>query len=280
MAGRTSPRCWASPFAGRRRGGELDGGVAPDRLLYHQGVIERCWPASGSRAPLPAVGGALPAPGQGGERVRQRRRRLPRPAAAGRGGALRREDRAVYAAELALACWRPRAGDSAVRGLVTFPPASQDLAVVVDVAWRPPGADLVRRAGGKLLREVSLFDVYRATRCRPASVARPAAGDALAGAHADRQGHRRRAPAGVLGALEGEYGATLRSGAEGREVGPGGDRSCAVATGPRPPVLKKTTEFHSLHNLSRLTNGPVCIQSSRGPYTARHDETGGHASFT
>ncbi|HMK92055.1 MAG TPA: phenylalanine--tRNA ligase subunit beta, partial [Thermoleophilia bacterium] len=52
--------------------------------------------------------------------------------------------------------------------LVTFPAASQDLAVVL-YADLPADRvlDVVRRAGGKLLREASVFDVYEGDQVPP-----------------------------------------------------------------------------------------------------------------
>ncbi len=68
----------------------------------------------------------------------------------------------MYVAELAVAPLAGRAlATSLFEDLLTFPPASQDLAVVLDADV--PAAqvlDLVRRAGGKLLREALVFDVY------------------------------------------------------------------------------------------------------------------------
>ena len=58
-------------------------------------------------------------------------------------------------------CWPRAAWHQPVRRLLTFPPASQDLAVVLDAGV--PAAEVlavVRKAGGKLLREAQVFDVY------------------------------------------------------------------------------------------------------------------------
>ena len=70
------------------------------------------------------------------------------------------EDQAVLVAELAVAPL-PRLSISLFEDLLTFPPASQDLAVVLDAGV--PAAqvlEVVRRAAGRLLREATVFDVY------------------------------------------------------------------------------------------------------------------------
>jgi phenylalanyl-tRNA synthetase beta chain len=118
----------------------------------------------------------------------------------------------VYACELSL----DALGELALpvvtfEDLVTYPPASQDLAVVVDVDV-PAAAvvDLVRKAGGKLLRSVAIFDVYEGEQV-------PAGKRSLALrlvmrspdrtlSEKDISGVRRR----VLATLERELGATLR----------------------------------------------------------------------
>ena len=119
----------------------------------------------------------------------------------------------VYAAELSLEeLFRHTRSVPLFTDLVTFPPASQDLAVVVgrDV----PVADvlaLVRRAGGKLLHEVSLFDVYEGDQVPPGK--RSLALRLLMRSpertltEKDIGSVRQR----VLSALDKEYGATLRS---------------------------------------------------------------------
>ncbi len=72
------------------------------------------------------------------------------------------EGRAVYVAELAVAPLAARGlATSLFEDLLTFPPASQDLAIVLDAGV--PAAEVlavVRKAGGKLLREAHVFDVY------------------------------------------------------------------------------------------------------------------------
>ncbi len=72
------------------------------------------------------------------------------------------EGHAVYVAELAVAPLAARGlTTSLFEDLLTFPPASQDLAVVLDAGV--PAAEVlavVRKAGGKLLREAHVFDVY------------------------------------------------------------------------------------------------------------------------
>ena len=72
------------------------------------------------------------------------------------------DDQAVYFASLNLDRIAPAAlKTAAFEDLGTYPPASQDLAVVVG---RDVPADAVvgqaRRAGGKLVRSVRVFDVY------------------------------------------------------------------------------------------------------------------------
>ena len=72
------------------------------------------------------------------------------------------DDTEVFVAELALeALFAGERGTPLFEDLTTYPPASQDLAVVVDAgvpADRVVG--LVRKAGGKLVREATVFDVY------------------------------------------------------------------------------------------------------------------------
>ena len=79
------------------------------------------------------------------------------------------DDREVYVAELAVA---PLAARGQAIGLfedlLTYPAASQDLAVVLDAGV--PAAEvvaLVRRAGGRLLREAAVFDVYEGDQVPP-----------------------------------------------------------------------------------------------------------------
>lgn len=118
----------------------------------------------------------------------------------------------VYAGELSLdALVGPALPVVTFEDLVTYPPASQDLAVVVDVGV--PAAtvvELVRKAGGKLLRSVAIFDVYEGEQV-------PAGKRSLALrlvmrspertlSEKDISGVRRR----VLAALERELDASLR----------------------------------------------------------------------
>ena len=118
----------------------------------------------------------------------------------------------VYAAELSLdVLFRCTAGVPLFTDLVTFPPASQDLAVVVDNDVT--AADvlaLVRRAGGKLLHEVSLFDVYGGDQVpsgkRSLALRLVMRSPERTLTDKDIDSVRRR----VLSALEREYGATLR----------------------------------------------------------------------
>ena len=71
------------------------------------------------------------------------------------------DDLAVYIATLNGRFATAALQTAAFADLGTYPPASQDLAVVVDRGV--PAADVVeqaRRAGGKLVRSVRVFDVY------------------------------------------------------------------------------------------------------------------------
>jgi phenylalanyl-tRNA synthetase beta chain len=72
------------------------------------------------------------------------------------------EEHEVYVAELSVDELAERAFPPRLfEDLVTFPPATQDLAVVVE--RHVPAADVVavvQKAGGKLLRSVRVFDVY------------------------------------------------------------------------------------------------------------------------
>jgi phenylalanyl-tRNA synthetase beta chain len=118
----------------------------------------------------------------------------------------------VYAAELSLEVLFAQAGRRPLfTDLMTYPPASQDLAVVVDrdVAAADVLA-LVRRAGGKLLHEVSLFDVYEGDQVPPGkrSLALRLVMRSPERTLSDKDitNVRQR----ILGALEREYGATLR----------------------------------------------------------------------
>jgi phenylalanyl-tRNA synthetase beta chain len=90
----------------------------------------------------------------------------------------------VYALELSLdALIAPALPVTKFEDLVTFPPASQDLAVVVDSAVA--AADVlavVRKAGGKLLRAARVFDVYEGEQV-PAGSNRRYARSALGGVH-------------------------------------------------------------------------------------------------
>ena len=126
------------------------------------------------------------------------------------------EARAVYVAELAVAPLAARGlGTALFEDLVTLPPANQDLAVVVPADV--PAAqvlEVVRRAGGRLLREASVFDVYEGDQVPPGKrslavrlVLRSAERTLT---DKDISGVRRK----VLAALERELEATLRQLAE------------------------------------------------------------------
>ncbi len=118
----------------------------------------------------------------------------------------------VYACELSLdALAGPALPVVAFEDLVTYPLANQDLAVVVDVGVPAVTVvELVRKAGGKLLHSVAIFDVYEGEQV-------PAGKRSLALrlvmrspertlSEKDISSVRRR----VLAALERELGATLR----------------------------------------------------------------------
>ncbi len=97
------------------------------------------------------------------------------------------------------------------RDLVTYPPAEQDLAVVVDGGV--PAADVVataRKAGGKLVAGVTVFDVYEGDQV-------PEGKRSLALRVLMRSAERTlndkdiaNVRAKIVGALEREYGAVLR----------------------------------------------------------------------
>jgi phenylalanyl-tRNA synthetase beta chain len=97
------------------------------------------------------------------------------------------------------------------RDLVTYPPAEQDLAVVVDGGV--PAADVVataRKAGGKLVAEVRVFDVYEGDQV-------PVGKRSLALRVLMRSAERTlndkdiaTVRAKIVGALEREFGAVLR----------------------------------------------------------------------
>ncbi len=122
------------------------------------------------------------------------------------------DDRPVYVAELAVAPLAARGLPVALfDDLVTFPPAIQDLAVVV--AADVPAAqvlDVVRRAGGKLVREASIFDVYEGDQVeagkRSLAVRLVMRSEERTLTDKDITGVRRK----VVAALERELGAALR----------------------------------------------------------------------
>ena len=110
------------------------------------------------------------------------------------------EDREVYVAELAVAPLAARGlTTSLFEDLLTFPPASQDLAVVLD-AGVPAAEVRRRRAPGRrqaAARGRTCSTSTRATRCRAGKRSLAVRLSALARPHADRQGHHRRAPQGA-----------------------------------------------------------------------------------
>ena len=97
------------------------------------------------------------------------------------------------------------------RDLVTYPPAEQDLAVVVDAGV--PAADVIataRKAGGRLVAEVTVFDVYEGDQV-------PSGKRSLALRVVMRSAQRTLSDkdiasvrAKIVGALERDFGATLR----------------------------------------------------------------------
>jgi len=95
--------------------------------------------------------------------------------------------------------------------LMTYPPAEQDLAVVVDGGV--PAADVVataRKAGGKLVAEVSVFDVYEGDQVPPGkrSLALRVVMRSAERTLSDKDIATVRAK--IVGALERECGAVLR----------------------------------------------------------------------
>ena len=153
------------------RGRKLDGRRPAGRLLHDEGL--RRAPVGrprDRRRRLRALQRAAPASRQVGDPAARRRSLgsfgLLRPDVAARYGV---EDRSVYVAELAVAPLAERGQAVALfEDLLTFPAASQDLAVVLDAGV--PAAEvltLVRRAGGKLLREAAVFDVYEGDQVPP-----------------------------------------------------------------------------------------------------------------
>ena len=122
------------------------------------------------------------------------------------------ESQDVYVAELAVAPLAAHGlGTALFEDLVSLPPASQDLAVVVSADVPVAQViDVVRRAGGRLLREASVFDVYEGDQVPPG---KRSLAVRLVLRSADRTltekditGVRRK----VLAALERELDATLR----------------------------------------------------------------------
>ncbi len=162
-----------------------------------------CWPAlRRRRRRVRALARALPAPRQGRRpAARQRARRRPRAAAPRRGGALRRRgpDRVRRRAGRGAAGRLRGLAISLFEDLLTFPPASQDLAVVLD-ADVPAAAGARPRAPGRRQAAARGRRVRR-LRGRPGAARQALAGraarHALARPHADRQGHHRRAPEGA-----------------------------------------------------------------------------------
>jgi phenylalanyl-tRNA synthetase beta chain len=118
----------------------------------------------------------------------------------------------IYAAELSLEALVGRALEARLfEDLVTYPAASQDLAVVV--AGDVPAAqvlELVRRAGGRLLHSAAIFDVYEGDQVpsgkRSLALRLTMRSPERTLTEKDIGGVREK----VLAALERELGATLR----------------------------------------------------------------------
>jgi phenylalanyl-tRNA synthetase beta chain len=122
------------------------------------------------------------------------------------------DEHEVYVAELGVEALAAGSGGAEVyEDLVAYPPATQDLAVVLDAGVTAAELlALVRRAGGKLLRGADVFDVYEGDQV-------PAGKRSLAVRLTLRAPDRTLSEkdiggvrAKVLAALERELGATLR----------------------------------------------------------------------
>ncbi|MBM3147172.1 MAG: phenylalanine--tRNA ligase subunit beta, partial [Actinobacteria bacterium] len=126
--------------------------------------------------------------------------------------ALEIEGREVFVAELALDTLLWGAAETTTyEDLVAYPPASQDLALVLPADV--PAADvlaLIRKAGGKLLRDASVFDVYEGDQVPPGkrslAVRLTMRAPDRTLSEKDINGVRGK----VIAALERELGATLR----------------------------------------------------------------------
>ncbi len=122
------------------------------------------------------------------------------------------EGREVFVAELALDTLLWGAAETTTyEDLVAYPPASQDLALVLSADV--PAADvlaLIRKAGGKLLRDASVFDVYEGDQVPPGkrslAVRLTMRAPDRTLSEKDINGVRGK----VIAALERELGATLR----------------------------------------------------------------------
>jgi phenylalanyl-tRNA synthetase beta chain len=122
------------------------------------------------------------------------------------------EGREVFVAELALDTLLWGAAETTTyEDLVAYPPATQDLAVVLPADV--PAADvlaLIRKAGGKLLRDASVFDVYEGDQVpsgkRSLAVRLIMRAPDRTLSEKDINGVRGK----VIAALERELGATLR----------------------------------------------------------------------
>ena len=121
-------------------------------------------------------------------------------------------DQSVYALELSLDALVDLALPAPVfEDLVTYPPANQDLAVVIDAAVSAAAVvELANKAGGKLLRQVSIFDVYEGEQVpdgkRSLALRLVMRSSERTLSEKDISAVRQR----VLAALERELGATLR----------------------------------------------------------------------
>jgi phenylalanyl-tRNA synthetase beta chain len=117
----------------------------------------------------------------------------------------------VYVAELGVDALAAGREEVVYEDLVAFPPATQDLAVVLDAGV---AADelltLIRRAGGRLLRDAVVFDVYEGDQVpadkRSLAVRLTLRAPDRTLTEKDINGVRTK----VLATLERELGATLR----------------------------------------------------------------------
>jgi phenylalanyl-tRNA synthetase beta chain len=122
------------------------------------------------------------------------------------------EERAVYAAELDFDALVRAAGEQPpFTPLPRFPGVAVDLAVVVDEAVPEVEVEAaVRDAGGSLLAEVRLFDVYRGTSILPGRKSLAYALVYRAPDHTLTDAETAGAQAAIEAALQQRFGATIR----------------------------------------------------------------------